>query len=165
MGAGVRLVDKLKFTAAAGPVVPSSTTAPFVSLQKANHLTILIQGITGASGVTPVAVALQQASAQAGTSAKTLAFTEYWLVADAVAGDTPVNTPVSGNTFNLPSTVSKTFTAIIEVQATDLDVANGFSAVNVTLGNGAAQTVSVTYILSGERYAGNVTTIPSALVD
>jgi hypothetical protein len=164
MSVGNRLVDKLKFTEAFAPAVPTSAAPPYVSLRKANHLTILIQGVNGASGVTPVAVTLNQAQDLAGTGAKALAFTEIFLVADAAAGDTPVDTVVTGNSYTLPSTVSKSFTAVIEVLATDLDVANGFCAVSVGLANGAAQTISATYLLAGERFGGNFATIPSALV-
>jgi len=52
---------------------------------------------------------------------------------------------------------------VIEVDASELDMANGFDCIRVGTGNATAATVTVLYILSNPRYAG--ASMPSAIVD
>jgi hypothetical protein len=163
MSAGVQLRDKFKFVTGLGPVVPSSAAPRWVSLKNYQHLTILVTVQNGTT-VTGSAIGLSQATAVAGTGAKTLPFTRMWQNIDNAAGDAYTETAVSSNTFTTDSTNSKTLKYIIEVDAQDLDVQNGFDCVRATVGNATAATVSVEYIL-GVGYTGNVAKMPSAVVD
>lgn len=137
------------------------TNAPtYVSLKDYRHLTAIISVGAWAGGT--AAVALSQATAVAGTGAKTLAFTKQWN--DVTTTGTLVETAVTSNTFNLStSSVGKTY--VIEVDADTLDTSGGFDCVALTIASPGANAdfYSVTYILSGSRYGQ--ATPPTALTD
>jgi hypothetical protein len=160
----MRLVDKLKPVIGLDPVVPSSSTPDYVSLKNYKHLTAIVL-VKNATTVTGSAITLLQASAVAGTGEKALAFTKVWANTDTGAGDTLTETAVSSNTFTTNSTNSKNLMYVIEVDAQDLDIDNGFDCVRVGTGNATAATVTVLYILSQPRYSGSVGDLPSAIVD
>lgn len=162
---GTRLVDKSKVVVAFHAAVPSSASPKWVSLKGYNHLTAIVV-FTNATTVTGSAIGLSQATAVAGTSAKTLPFTQNWGTVDDSTSVALTNNVVSSNTFTTDATNSKSGFYIIEVDATDLDQANGFDCVRVTAGNATAATIEIIYILGNvPRYCGEYTEFANPLVD
>lgn len=159
---GKRLIDNAKIVVGLAPVVPSSATPDYVKLDNADHLTVVIS-VKNATSVTGSAITLKQATSAAAAGEKALAFTKMWADTDVGAGDTLTETTVTSNTFTTDSTNSKDLLYIIEVDASSLDVDNGFNWIRAGTGNATAATVSVLYILTGQRYSGNVALIPTAI--
>jgi hypothetical protein len=150
---GTRQIDKLKFVRALHSVTPSSSTPKWVSLKNYNHITIYIP-FKNATTVTGSAITLLQATDVSGTSSKALAFSKMWANTDDASSAAVTETAVVSNTFTLNNTDSKTGYYVIEVDADDLDINNGFDCIRVATANATAQTVTVDYILSGARYGG-----------
>jgi len=156
------LVQTAKIVTGLDSIVPSSSTPDYVSLKNYGKLTAVIL-VKNATTVTGSAITLKQATAVAGTSEKALSFSTVWANTDTGATDTLVKTTVSSDTFTTDATNSKNLMYVIEVDAADLDVANGFDCVRVGTGNATAATVTVLYLLRSPRYAQ--ATLPSAIVD
>lgn len=161
--AGTRLIDRYKFVNAFPAALPSTSTSAYVNLANYNHATIIID-VANATTVTGSAITLNQASAVAGTGVKALGFTTVWKNLDVSATDTLVSTAVVANTFTTLTTNSKNSQYIIEVNASDLDVANNFTCLQVALATGVAMTANVEIILSGARFGGNVAQMPSGIL-
>jgi hypothetical protein len=142
--------------------VPSSSTPTYVSLKDYQHVTAII-AVNNATTVTGSAITLKQATAVAGTSEKTLSFSTVWANTDTAASDALVKTAVSSDTFTTGATNSKKLLYVIEIDASMLDVNNGFDCFRVGTGDAVAATVAVIYILSGARYPQ--ATPPTALTD
>jgi hypothetical protein len=153
-------VAEQKFLSAADPknYTGAAMTDYYVSMKNYSKLTIVIQ--TGAWAGGTAAVTLKQATAVAGTGAKALSFAKQFN--DVAVSGTLVETAVVADTFNL-ATASKLF--VIEVDASQLDVAGGFDCVSLGIASPGANAdlYSVSYILSGARYQQS--TPPSAIVD
>ena len=165
MAGGTRNIDKVKFVPALHAVTPSSSVPKWVSLKGYNHVTVIVS-FKNATTVTGSAIALQQATAVAGTSAKALAFAKMWAVVDDASAIVPTETAVVSNTFTTDATNSKTGFYIIEVDADDLDINNGFDCFQATTGNGTAVTVEVWYLMANvARYAGGPADFMNPLVD
>ncbi len=150
----MRLTDNKKIVTGLAPVLMATTggDADYVSLKGYESLSIILS-IKNATTVTGTAITLKQATTVAGGSEKALAFTKMWANIDAGASDTLAETAVTSNTFTTDTTNSKDLLYVMEVDASDLDVANGFDCVRLDglLMNAAVG--SVTYILNGPRYA------------
>lgn len=130
--------------------------AAYVSLKGYRRVTVVVD-IANATTVTGTAVTLKQATAVAGTGEKPLGFTRMLANTDVGAGNAPSNyteTAVSNNTFTSSTTNSKRLRYIIEVDAEDLDVANGFDCFRVDADSAANSVGAVSYILWGARYSG-----------
>lgn len=164
MGVGTRLVDKVKIVEGLAPVTPSSSVPDYVSLKNYNHLTAIIT-VKNATTVTGSAITVKQASAVAATGEKAVSFSKAWRNIDTAAADLLAEFTVSSDTFTTDSTNSKNLQYVIEVDADDLDMDNGFDCVRVGTGNATAAVLGVVYILSGCRYSGNVDALPSAIID
>ena len=125
----------------------AAMAAKYVSLKNFNKLIICI--LTGAWAAGTAAVTLTQATAVAGTGAKTLAFTKQWN--DVTTSGTLAEVAVASNTFNL-ATANKIH--IIEIDATTLDVANGFDCVTLAIASPGANNdfYGVLYQLAEARY-------------
>lgn len=150
---GLRLIDTKKIVTGLAPVVMATTAgdADYVSLKGFQSCSIILS-VKNATTVTGCAVTLKQATAVAGTSEKALAFTKMWANIDAGASDTLAETAVTSNTFTTDTTNSKDLLYVMEVDAADLDVANGFDCVRLDGLLMANAVGSVTYILNGARY-------------
>lgn len=159
-----RLVDSAKVVQALAPIVPSSAAPRWVSLKDYQHVSVVIN-VRNATTVTGSAIALQQATAVAGTGAKTLALASAWRNLDTATagGDTLAEFTVSSDTFTTDATNSKDLLYVIEFDTAQLDTNGGFDCFRVTAGNGTAATVGITYILSNPRYASQ--TPPTAITD
>lgn len=149
----------------ASTAAPSSASPAWISLKNVQGLRIMVSGTNGTT-VTGSAIALSQATAVAGTGAKTLPFARVMANLDTATNGQPnfVNTVVASNTFTTAATNSVSFVYIIDVDPADLDTNAGFDAVRATVGNGTNTNIQVTYhpIMA---YGGNATAYPRVTVD
>ncbi len=162
MGTGLRLVDHIHPVNVFPAAVPSTSVSAYVNLANYNHVTFVIQ-VTNATTVTGSAVTLTQALDTSGTTPKALAFTTVYQDIDTATLDALAATAVTSNTFTTLTTNSKKALYIIEVDAAELDQANGYVALAVSMATGVAATLSVVAYLSGARFGGGVVNFPSAL--
>ena len=157
-----RLVDGSKLVAGLCPILPSTSTPDYVSMKDYGHLTAIIL-VDNATTVTGSAITLKQATAVAGTSEKAVTFTTMYANLNIDATDTLVATAVTSSTFTTLTTNNKNAMYVIELDAADLDINNGFDCVRVGTGDAAALVLSVLYVLSNPRYAQ--ATPPAAITD
>jgi len=150
--------DKLIWAAEPKSYLSAAMTAKYISMKNYARLVIVI--MTGAWAAGTAAVTLTQATAIAGTGAKTLPFDKQWN--DVTTSGTLVETAVVANTFNLATALKM---HVIEVDAASLDVAGGFDCVTLAVASPGANAdfYAVAYILTGGRY--QEATPPSAIVD
>lgn len=157
MNLNALLSEQAKFVTGLDPVVPATTTPRYVSLKNFERMCIIIM-VKNATTVTGSAITVKQATAVAGTSEKALAFTTMYSNIDTGAADVLAANAVVSNTFTTNATNSKNLMYIIEIQASDLDVSNGFDCVRVGTGDATAATVTAIYALYGAKFA---TTVPA----
>lgn len=146
----------------AGAITPSSFAAFFVSLKGFERVAFYMRVATGASGVTPIAVTLRQAKTIAGASEKALSFVKAYRKLDypgSPASQDTAEFAVASDTFTFDATVSKNNLYSIEVNRTDLDVANDFDCVGIDFADGAAQTVDCVALMLGSKH-GRVSSNP-----
>ena len=148
----IRLTDAVKVVTGCAPAALTSTAGDgdYVSLKNYSKLTIVLS-VLNATTVTGGTITLKQATAVAGTSEKALAFDKMWANTDTDASDTLTETAVTSNTFTTDTTNSKKLLYVMEVDAADLDVANGFDCVRIDSTGMASAVGSVMYYLSGAR--------------
>lgn len=145
----------------------------WVSLKNYKHVGILFRSGVGTAGDDPTVV-VQQASDVAGTGAKALnintskifkkqaatshASTGQW--SDASAG-------VTTNSWTDAAAAEQVLTLLIEFDADELDVDNGFDCIRATIADvgGNAQPGDLLYLLTEPRYPSQPTELPSAIVD
>jgi len=156
------LVEHLGIESAFLPkdITGAAQVGDYVCLKGYQHVTIVLQQGAWAGG-TP-AVTLFQATDVAAGNEKALSVTKRWTKV-GVSGTTFVETAVAADTFNLPA-VANTVN-VLEVDADQLDVTNGFDCLTVKVASpGAnADVLSGVYLLSGARYMG--ATMPDAKID
>jgi hypothetical protein len=150
-----RLIDVSKPVQGLAPTTPSTSTPDYVSMKAHQRCQVRIEVDNGAT-VTASAITLKQATAVDGSDEKALAFTEYWKNEDTGAADTMTLTTATSNTFNTVVTNAKNATYILEVDASDLDVANGFDCVRAGTGDAANTVLSVSYTMYGARYSPSI---------
>jgi hypothetical protein len=158
MNVNARLDEQSYTVVAAAGLLLTSTLGDttYVSMKNYARCRITIS-IADGTTVTGSTITLKQATAVAGTDEKALAFTRMLANTDYGASKTMVETAVTSNTFTTQTVNSKDSLYIIDVDASDLDVANGFDCLRVD-GTGHAATASrgcvVLYNLYGARYSG-----------
>lgn len=144
------LIENTQIVEAIAPQAGAAITGDYISMKKAGHVTVLVH--INQANAAPVAITLEQATAVAGTGSKALV-TEVpvFLVADAATSDTWVRqTDAVGFT---TSADLKHKIVAFEVDAEDLDVANGFDCLTVkTAASNAANITSAVYVASKLRY-------------
>lgn len=150
--ASPRLIDNFKFVTGCNPAALATTAGDgdYVSMKDYSHLTMVLT-VLNATTVTGGAVTLLQATDVAAGSAKALAFAKMWANTDTAASDTLTETAVTSNTFTTSTTNSKALKYVIEIEATDLDTANGFDCVRIDVASMANAVGNVEYILSGAK--------------
>ena len=135
-------------------------TSTFVSLKNAARATFVLDIAQGNAAT--ILVSLLQATAVAGTSSKAGPTARIWVNADTSASDAMV-AQTAAATFTTDAGV-KNKRVFIEVDAIQLDIANGFDCVAVSTGaSNVANITACSVFLSGERY--QQATPPSAIVD
>lgn len=164
---GVRLVDDFKIEFL-GSGVPSSFTSLWVDMDLYSHVSFVIGVANPGSGITTSAVTVNQAVTVAGTSSKALTYNNYFRGTGGFAAQTAASdvltqvTGVSG-TFNTATTISTNFLYVIEIQDTDLDLANGFNSVQLAIATGGGS-VMQQYAICSPRFGGNFSAFVSALI-
>lgn len=161
-----RLIDVLKPVMGCAPAALTGAAGDgdYVSMKNYSKLTVLISVLNG-STVTGGAVTLKQASAVAGTGEKALSFSKMYSNVDCAAADALTETAVVSDTFTTDTTNSKQLMYAIEVDADDLDQANGFDCVRVDVASMANAVAAVTYLLWGSRYSKPAGGMPAAITD
>jgi hypothetical protein len=162
MNPNALMVEQSPPITALAPILPSTSTPDFISMKNYDRLMILIVVDNGAT-VTGSAITLKQATVVAGTDEKALGFDSVWANIDTAAADTLVKTAVTSDTFTTDTTDAKNLLYAIEIEASSLDVANGFDCVRVGTGDGANMVLAAIYIPRVSRYAK--ATPPSAILD
>lgn len=150
-------VDPIDATGAA-----KNSTA--VSLKNAGHVTFVIYtGVLHADA--SIAVTLAQATDVAFGTTKALSFVAVWRKLTGATSFTKVT--VTSNTFNIAAAAHGGGVWMIEVDASNLDRANGYDCVRVALASpGAVSAIyGVLTVLSQLRHAGSGTAMDNALVD
>lgn len=153
-----RLIDNTKIVFGSpiiGALATTNGDCDYVSLKGYQGCTIVI-AVDNATTVTGGAITLKQATAVAGTGEKALAFTKMWANTDTAAADTLTETAVSSNTFTTDTTDNKNLLYVIEVDAADLDVANGFDCLRVDVLLMANAVGFVQYVLHGPRFGSPI---------
>lgn len=125
----------------------AAVTKKYVSMAGYKKIIIAIQTGAWASGAT-AAVTLKEATDTSGTGVQALAFTEQWN--DETTSGTFVKTTVTSNTFNL-TTANKLY--LIEIDANQLDTADGFNSISVDIASPGSNSCfyGVTYTLCDAR--------------
>ena len=158
-------VDQFKLVVGLHAVTPSSASPKWVSMKGYNHATIIISFVNSTT-VTGAAIGLAQATAVAGTNSKTLPFLYYWSNVDDSASALLTQNQATGNTFTTSAVNSKSGVYVIEVEVDTLDMNNGFTSLQVTVGNATAQTIEVIYLLgTSARFGGGYDSFINPLVD
>lgn len=158
MNVNARLDEQVQTVVAAAGLLLTSTLGDttYVSMKNFARARITIV-IADGTTVTGSAITLKQATAIAGTSEKALAFTRMLANTDYAASKTMVETAVTSNTFTTQTMNSKDSVYIIDVDASDLDIANGFDCFRVDCTGHAAtgsRGCAVIYDLYGAKYSG-----------
>jgi hypothetical protein len=158
MSLTARLDEQVNTVVAAAGLLLTSTLGDttYVSLKNYAKCRIIIS-IADGTTVTGSTITLKQATAVAGTGEKALGFTRMLANVDYAASKTMTETAVVANTFTTQVVNSKDSLYIIDIDASDLDVAGGYDCLRVD-GTGHAATASrgcvVLYELYGARYSG-----------
>ena len=141
----------------------AANNGQWIAMKNIGRLLCVLMKAAGTAGDNPV-VTLQQATNNSGAGAKPLNFTRARTKIGAIAS-TPqwtIVTQTAANTFTPVSAASQAVIAI-DVLATDLDLANGFNFVQLSIPDTGTnpQLGAAFYIAYGIRYPQSVT--PSAL--
>lgn len=137
--------------------------ADYVSLKNYNHVAVIV-GLAPASGTDVTAITMVQATDVAAGGEKALSFTtKVWKNAAALTGDTLVRTTYASSIGS--SAVAATELFVIEIDASELDVANNFDCLAARLTDpGSVSTPAfVLYVLSEPRFKSALP--PSAIID
>lgn len=163
------LVETTQIVAAIIPVdsQTGANNGDWVSMKNFDRLTIILLKAAGVAGDDPV-ITVKQATDVAGTGAKALNFTriDAKVGAQTGIGAFTTVTQAAGNTYTDAVSAEAQGLFVIEFQGTDLDLANGFDCVQLSIpdtGAGGAQLISAFYILRNARFAG--AGLPSAIID
>ncbi len=139
----------------------------WVSMKHYTDCDIIVVADAGTAGEDPV-LTVTQATAVAGTGSKALAFTrvDSKVGAQTGIGQFTKNVQAAANTYTDAVSGEAENLFVIHVKAEDLDLANGFDCIQVSIpdtGATAGKIGCALYWLSGARYAGQFP--PSAIVD
>lgn len=146
----MNLVENFQIVEAIAPQAGAAITGDYISMQKANHVTVLVH--IAQANAAPVAITIEQATAVAGTASKALATAvPIYLVADAATSDLWV-AQTAAVAYTTTATLKHKLVAF-EIDAEDLDVANGFDCITVkTAASDATNITQAAYICGKLRY-------------
>lgn len=151
------LLERLQIAAGFVPVNMATAANPgdWVSLKYYSRLLVLFFAGAGDAGEPPT-ITLEQATAVAGTGAKALNFTTLYAKSgadiQAVAQWSKI-TQAAANTYAMAAGNTQKILAI-EIDAEDLDVANGFDCVRASVGDvgSTSQIGCVVYLAADPKY-------------
>lgn len=158
----ITIPQQMKVVEALAPAADAAgRSSDIVSLKNAGKVTI-IATLTQGNAAT-VALTLMQAQDIAGTGAKALANTvPIWSNLDTAASDTLVRRPDAVSLTTDAGVKNKI--VIFDVDASQLDVNNGFDCIYLTTGaSNAANITQALFLLSDLRFGQ--ATPPSAIID
>ena len=165
------MLDLMQIAMGFAPVnlAAGANNSDWVLLQRYRRIAILFFKAAAASGSEDPTITLLQAQDNAGTGSKALNIPDgrSWTKTDAdltTIGTFTAGAP-SGNTLTVAPSAQKQAIWMIEIDAADLDVNNGFCAVqaNVADTGSVAQLGSLIYLLAEPRLAKSLGDNPSAL--
>lgn len=162
LNANAMLHEQVRMVVGFSPLLPSSSTPDYVSLKNYERCSIVIL-LNNATTVTGSAITVKQATTVAGGSEKAVSFAKAYrnITAGAGTDDTLAAFDVTSDTFTTNSTNNVDAIYVIDVQASDLDVAGGFDCIRAGVGDATAAVIGVLYLLYGQRYS----TPGSAIID
>lgn len=163
MAQAFSIPESFKVVAAtAGPVTTNGgVTGNYVSLKNAHKATLVLQFTQAVGHAT--AITVRQATAVAGTSAKNgSASTRIWANEDTATNDTLVAQTAAAS-YTVTNDIKKKM-VVIEIDPSQMDVANGFDVAGFTIADSSQATnfVCGTWYIH-QRYAQ--ATPPSAVVN
>ena len=157
----MKLVETAKILLASVPVnhTGSAMTAYRVSMKNYDHLTIIISTGAWASGTAAVTLVETTDVTNSLSDAQALGMDYMWT--GTASSGYLTKTAVTADTFDLAAANSL---YVIEIDADELDVDDGFDCVTVAIADPSANDYyAVNYILTEPRYAE--ATPPSAITD
>jgi hypothetical protein len=164
-----RLTEEYQIQTAIVPIdlAAGANAGDWVSMKNYDTLDIIVICDAGTAGEDPV-LTLDQATAVAGTGAKALniARVDSKVGAQTGIGQFTKNTQTPGGTYTDLVSGEAENLFVIHVEGQDLDKANGFDCVRISVpdtGATAGKIGAAIYVLGGARYAGQFP--PSAIVD
>lgn len=134
----------------------------YVSLKNVIRGAFLVTTTNAGASVTGSTIAIKQATAVAGTSAKALTARSAKNI-DGAAGDT-LTEVAAGTGFTTDATASKIGAYLIDIDPEALDVTNGFDCAGLTFAGGVNTTVDVMF-LAEMRYAGTGSDMAGVIAD
>lgn len=145
------LVERYQIVEAITPQTNGSAlTGDYITMKEANHVTVLVH-INQANAAT-CAITIEQATAVAGTSSKALANAVPLYVVEDCATSDVWEQQTSAVAYTTDTALKHKLVAF-EIDAEDLDVANGFDCITVKVGaSNAANIVAAQYIAGKLRY-------------
>lgn len=165
MGPNMMSIEAGKWVVGAVPIdtTGAAVTGDYVNMKHWRKLAIVIQQGAWAGGTPAVTVKQATDAANSLSDEKAVSFTSKWSWT-GLTSDTPVKATVSSDTFNLSSTANTT--TVIEIDAQDLDIANGFTHVRVGIATPGsnADLICVMYYLYQAAHTSKPETMPSAIV-
>lgn len=164
------LVEQMQFVEGFPPVdlQTGANSGDYVHLADYNHVAVIFVSGVGTNGDDPT-LTIQQATDVSGTSVKALNFTTIYKKQAATnlsstAAFTKV-TQAAGNTYTNTDAAEQSAMWIVEFDASDLDVANGFDCLRATVADIGtnAQPGYLLYVLSEPRYNAQAANMPTAI--
>lgn len=167
---GTRAREDIQVVPAFLPVDISSTpVGDWVSLKEYGKVAcVLLKDADGTAGEDPI-LTIEQAQDVSGTGVKALEFTEIAVKQAATnllaVGVYTVVEQTASETYTDDEGAEQALQWIVEFNAEDLDVNNGFTSVRMSVSGGGtlAQLASGTYVLMEPKYQQAI--LPSAIVD
>lgn len=154
----MNLVENFKIVEALKPQTNGGDlTGDYINMENANHVTVLVHVAQATSATAKIT--LEQATVVAGTDSKVIAKeVPIYLVADTATSDSWV-AQTDAVEYTTSAAVKNKLVAF-EVDAEDLDIANGFKCLVVKVGTSHASTlVSAVYICGKLRFGATKTLI------
>lgn len=168
MTGNMRLTDFMNIACGIKPVDlnDAAQAGDWVSMKNYQRMAIVFFGKVGSAG-TDITFTVEQATAVAGTGAKALTFTEVFTKegADLLAiGAFTKVTQAAANTYTSTNNEQLDQIIVIDIKAEDLDIANDFDCVRLSVNDpGAAKLASALYMMWEPRYGKEA--LVSAIVD
>ena len=163
-----RLVENSQIVSAFVPVdmQTAANTGDYVSLKNYHRCAVVFFKAAGTAGDDPT-LTIQQAQDVSGTGAKALNFTRIWHKQGTLTGVGTFTavTQTAANTYTDATSAEIQAIWVVEIDADDLDVDNGFDCIMCSVADvgGNAQLGCAMYILYDPRYPQAAP--PSAIVD
>ena len=145
-----------------------ANTSDWVSLEVYRRCTIIFYSAVG-TAADDATVTVLQASTNTGTGSKAVNFTDIYEKEGATAlsgvAQFTKQTQTAANTYVSTTGAENEQLIVIEIDATDLDVANSFTHIQANVADVGtnSQIGCVLYILSEPRYGAKASSMPSAI--